>query len=177
MKKETEKYDCEQPLKNPKHEAFCRAIAKGLSQPDAYHEAGFVISDNSVHAAASRLAARPEVKARIKTLQLEAFAGQGPITSNEIRKRLEFVCRTSSSGSDIVRAVSELQEKFGVLDDVVREREKVIPDPSAVIGYLCTFAGRQGEDICKELGGKEFIAAQLSKILKVPVTVDGISAS
>ena len=177
MKKETEKFDLEAPLPNPKHEAFCQAIAKGLSQPDAYRQAGFICSDNSVHAAASRLAARPEVKARGKALQLEAISGSGPITSDEIRKRLEFVVRTSSSGSDIVRAAEKLQEKFGVMDDVEAARKKVIPDPCAILSYVCSFSGMTGAEIVEELGGRDWMTAQLSEILKVPVIVDGISAA
>ena len=173
MKKDPEKFDCEKPLPNLKHEAFCQGVAKGLSQPDAYRQAGYEVSDESVHAASCRLAARPEVKARIKALKLDAIAGQGPITSEEIRKRLEFVIRTSSSGSDIVRAVGELNEKFGVLDDVSRNKNK--PDPCAIITYICSFSGMTGDEIVADLGGREFLAARLSEVLKVPVTVDGVT--
>jgi hypothetical protein len=54
-------------LQNDSHEAFARARALGARLEDAYEDAGYVASC----AHASRLAARPEVAARIAELRRE----------------------------------------------------------------------------------------------------------
>lgn len=51
-------------LANPKHEAFCKAIANGLKMVDAYEAAGYLRSPS----AASQLNNRPEVQSRIAEL-------------------------------------------------------------------------------------------------------------
>jgi len=168
-----EKFNCDQPLKDPRHEKFCQLRAQGVSQKDAYREAGFNATESSIHQAASRLAARPEVKTRIKSLQLDALAGTGPITPSEIRKRLEFVVRSSSSSGDIVRASQMLKDEFGVTD---KDPEAIKVSPDQLLAYITNFAGREGKEIVQELGGAEFMARRLSEILKVPVTVDGEGA-
>lgn len=172
-KKEEQKFDCERPLPNPRHEKFCKLIAEGRRQADAYRDAGFDSSDSSIYAAASRLAARSEVKARIKALQMEAIAGAGPITATEIQKKLETVIRTSSSSSDIIKAISELNDQTGILDELKAKREagKNRPDPCAVMAYLCTFSGKAGADIIGELGGREFVEGRLSEVLKAEVSI------
>ena len=131
----------------------------------------------SVHASASRLAARPEVKSRIKALRLDSIAGSGPLTAPEIIRKLETIFRTAS-GTDSIKALQELNEHTGTLDDISRERktEKIRPDPCAILAYVTGFAGKTGDQICQEMGGAKFLAAKLSEILKVPVTVDGVNA-
>lgn len=57
-------------LQNEKHEEFARLLAKGVRQGEAYIKAGY--SDNK--GAASRLANRPLVSARVKELRAENFA-------------------------------------------------------------------------------------------------------
>lgn len=173
MEQKKAQFDCEQPLENVRHEKFCQLVLAGYAQADAYREAGFESSDASIHAAASRLAARPEVKSRIKALQLDSIAGSGPLTPAEIRRKLETLFRTSSSSSDVIKALQELNDQTGLLDDIKREREKekLRPDPCAIITYICSFAGRKGAEIIQELGGKDFIEAKLSDILKVPVRI------
>lgn len=170
-------FDCDQPLEDPRYEKFCQLRADGISQKDAYGKAGFQASESSIHQAASRLAARPEVKARLRVLQMRAITGKGELTVNEIREKLTMLFRESTSG-DCIKALQQLQTEFGILDELKAEREEKTkrPDPCALISYLCTFGGKQGSEIIKELNGPKFVAAQLSEILKVPVTVDGVSA-
>jgi len=167
----TTKLDCDQPLEDPRHEKFCQLRAGGISQKEAYAQAGFNASESSVHQAASRLASRPEVKARLRALQIQAIAGaegEGELTPAEIKAKLTMLFRTSS-GADVINSLKQLQAEFGILDEVKKEREQVRPDPAAIIGYICTFAGKSGAEICQELGGRESMEARLSEILRVQV--------
>jgi hypothetical protein len=165
------KFDCDQPLEDPRYETFCQLRAKGISQKEAYEQAGFNASESSVHQAASRLAARPEVKSRLRSLQIQAIAGaegEGDLTPAEIKAKLTMLFRTSS-GADVINSLKQLQSEFGILDDVKKEREQMRPDPCAIIAYICTFAGKSGAEIIKELGGREAMESRLSEILRVQV--------
>ena len=178
MKKTPEKFDCEQPLNNPKHEAFCQTIAKGRLQPDAYRQAGYEVSEESANAAASRLAARPEVKARLKALQLAGITGTGPVTPDELIKKIEMIVRTPGANADTLKAIKMLDEQTGIFAEIKQLRGGAAkPDPCAILAYVVSFAGMTGEQIVNSLGGKEFMACQLSDILKIPVIVDGVAAA
>lgn len=52
------------PLKNEKHERFAQLVASGMSMTGAYREVGYSNSNSG----SAKLARRPEVAARIKTL-------------------------------------------------------------------------------------------------------------
>lgn len=72
------------PLKNERHERFAHEIAKGVLQKDAYAIAGF--SGGEQHA--SRLAARPDVRARVDEI-LSRAAKRAEITVADIAKQLD----------------------------------------------------------------------------------------
>lgn len=55
------------PLENPRHEAFCQFIIKGLSKADAYEEAGFAPG----HDHGARLYGHEDVQQRIAELRVE----------------------------------------------------------------------------------------------------------
>lgn len=57
-------------LRKPKYEKFARLVASGTSQAKSYEQAGYAPNDG----AASRLAHREDVAARIEELKLERFA-------------------------------------------------------------------------------------------------------
>lgn len=59
-------------LSNPKHEAFCRALADGLKSVDAYEIAGYARSPS----AASQLRAKPEIGQRVAELVQERQAAR-----------------------------------------------------------------------------------------------------
>lgn len=163
------KFDCDQPLENIKYEKFCQLMVQGVSQKEAYAQAGFNASESSIHQSASRLAARPEVKARLRALQIQAITGaegKGDLTPEEIKAKLTMLFRTATN-SDAIKALQQLQSEFGILDSVKRENER--PDPCAIISYITSFAGKSGSEIVRELGGKEFMEKKLSEVLKWPV--------
>lgn len=55
------------PLENPRHEAFCKFIVRGLSKADAYEDAGFAPGNDH----AGRVYAREDVQQRIAELRAE----------------------------------------------------------------------------------------------------------
>lgn len=66
-----------EPLSNPQHEAFARSLAEGrVSQAQAAIDAGYAPA--TAAATARRLAARPEVAARIEALRAAAPAVPQP---------------------------------------------------------------------------------------------------
>lgn len=161
------KFDCDHELNDPRYEKYCQLRAQGLSQKDSYLQAGFAASETSVHASASRLEKRPEIKARIRSLQMQSVAGvDGELTTQEIKAKLIMLFRTSAS-ADSIKALQQLRDEFGILDELKADRVKVRPDPCAIISYITGFAGRKGDEIVQELGGREFIESQLCAILKV----------
>ena len=67
-------------LKNSRHERFARFLAKGLSQRQAYLQAGYETkTDAAADASGARLAAQPAVRARIEELAA-AVADRSEIT-------------------------------------------------------------------------------------------------
>lgn len=56
-------------LKDPKHEAFAQALAKGKNQSDAYAAAGYKAKGASIKVNASRLLTNANIEARVRELQ------------------------------------------------------------------------------------------------------------
>ena len=98
-------------LKNQKHELYCQALVKGLTQTQAYINAGF--SAKSAESAASRLAKDVRVKARIVELQaLIVKVGETDLTNAEIAVLAEPI--------PFVRAlVADRQYRLTVLQEFV----------------------------------------------------------
>lgn len=73
------------PLKNPRHEAFARALAKGASADQAYREAGY-----SPHrqAASRLLLTNVDIQARVAELQ-QAAAEKTLVTIESLTRELE----------------------------------------------------------------------------------------
>ena len=75
-------------LTNPRHELFAQGIARGLSQRQAYRDAGFESdSDDAVDACASRLLSDARVQARVTEL-LELGAKRAAITVERVAVEL-----------------------------------------------------------------------------------------
>ena len=73
------------------------------------------------------------------------------------------------TGADVKSLTSTLQLVAPELFKTDADSDK--PDPCAVMGYLCSFSGAIGADLVADMGGTEFIAAQLSEVLGVPVSI------
>lgn len=82
-------------LSNPKHERFAQALAKGLSQSDAYKEAGYRPS----RSAAARLAADVNICERVAFIQTKA-AERTEITVAGITDRLLKIAARAEAKDD-----------------------------------------------------------------------------
>lgn len=82
-------------LSNAKHERFAQGIAKGLSQTDAYTEAGY----KGDRTAASRLSTNVNISKRVAELQGKA-AVRTEITVASITERLLAIASKGESSKD-----------------------------------------------------------------------------
>jgi hypothetical protein len=82
-------------LKNPKHELFAQALAKGRTQVEAYAAAGYVPSE----ANASTLTRNQKVSARVAELQ-ERAAIRTEITVADITSRLLAIAAKGEQADD-----------------------------------------------------------------------------
>src|ERR1700679_3300819 len=80
------------PLENPRHELFAQRVAAGSSYKDAY-EAAFPKPTLSARHHASRLAALPEVRARVQRLTRAAAEA----VSHSIQERLQQLADIASA--------------------------------------------------------------------------------
>lgn len=91
-------------------ERFCRAIVKGLSQREAYLEAGYKPSnENATDAAASRLLSTVKIQARIAELR-EPIARKFEITTDFIATELLNVWKASIGADDRTNARQALMD-------------------------------------------------------------------
>eukprot|EP00919_Chromeraceae_sp_WS-2016_P009453 GHVR01022181.1.p1 GENE.GHVR01022181.1~~GHVR01022181.1.p1 ORF type:complete len:238 (+),score=24.55 GHVR01022181.1:1053-1766(+) len=73
----------------------------------------------------------------------------------------------TATGSDVKGLTATLRD---LMPELFRQQGDVDrPDPCALMAYICTFSGMTGEQIIAEQGGREFVEAQLSDILKTKV--------
>jgi hypothetical protein len=107
-------------LKNIKWERFANAVAGGSTQVEAYKSAEF--NSKHVASAASKLANRPEVAARIKELTARI----------EKRSTKAAVQRTSIAKEVVMR---ELWENL--------ERGRAVRGGSAVVNRACELLGKE----------------------------------
>ncbi|RWP64127.1 terminase [Mesorhizobium sp.] len=115
-------------LKNARYERFVQGLAKGLQQRVAYQKAGFHCkSDRVVDAAAPRLAARPEVRARLAELQ-ERNARRNDVTVDSLTAELEAARVKAMKTGQIAAAVAAIMGKaklHGFLTDRPRSTLRI----------------------------------------------------
>lgn len=97
------------PLKNSRHEAFAVALAGGNSVVAAYQAAGFKRDHNN----AKRLAARTEVKARVKELK-EAIAQELVLNKGMVIRGIASIIEAKPQGEPTYR------DKLGALGLAVK---------------------------------------------------------
>lgn len=99
-----------------KQEAFCQAIADGLSQAEAYRKAynASKSKPETVWSKASELMADGKVAARVA--ELRAKLEEKALWTREMSVRaLQKIAEESDKGSEIVAAVKELNAMHGYL--------------------------------------------------------------
>lgn len=82
-------------LSNPKHERFAQALAKGMTQAEAYADAGYKPSESN----ASTLRSNQKVQARLAELQ-ERAAVRTEITVASITERLLAIATKAEKSGD-----------------------------------------------------------------------------
>lgn len=82
-------------LTNPKHERFAQGLAKGMTQSEAYAEAGYAPSEPN----ACRLTSNDKIQARLAELQ-ERAAIRTEITVASITERLLKIAEKGEKSAD-----------------------------------------------------------------------------
>lgn len=77
-------------LSNARHEAFCQALATGMSNSAAYLAAGYECGDVAASVAANRLLKQAKISTRMGELQ-SASAERAEITAAELSDQLEDI--------------------------------------------------------------------------------------
>jgi len=137
-------------LKNPKHELFAQALARGENATKAYQSAGFKGS----RANASRLRANSNVTARVREICGLAAAG-AKITLEGLLDELEHARQRADSLGQLsasVRAISEKARLAGLV--VERQEVKVVSDeyePTSPAEVLAGVVEKVGERAARAL--------------------------
>ncbi|WP_313326258.1 hypothetical protein [Sphingobium yanoikuyae] len=122
------------PLANHRHEKFAQALAKGMSQVDAYVDAGYKPNDG--HAA--RLAGNGRVQSRLAELQAEA-AKEAVITAADIARQLDEDRAFAQSVGSAAACVSATMGKAKVLGLLVDRTDLTSSDRSMSPPSLADF--------------------------------------
>lgn len=125
-----------EPLSNPQHDAFARALAEGRSPAQAAIDAGYAPA--SAATTARRLAARPEVAARIAALRAAAPAATpppdpaapapGPLPTRETVLRGLADALTEARGQGNIMAQLRALELMGKELGMFGQRQEARPD-------------------------------------------------
>jgi hypothetical protein len=106
-------------LDNPKHEAFCQALANGKSATEAYAQAGYAGN----RACASRLRTSAEIVARVREI-MEKFETKAIVTSAWLQDELRAIAEEArkpdhgSAGLNVARnALMDIARLRGDLID------------------------------------------------------------
>lgn len=108
-------------LENARWEKFAQNCVKGMSQDEAYVEAGFKRNSGN----ANRLAQRPEVVARIAFLQSRA-AERALITADDIARQLDADRDFARAEKQAGAAVSATMGKAKVLGLIIERHRHAI---------------------------------------------------
>jgi phage terminase small subunit len=130
-------------LKNPRHERFAQALAKGMTADEAYQEAGYKPSRPN----ASRLRAIENVSARIVEIQGKA-ANRAELTIERLIAYLEearAIALASSQPGAVVSAVKEMGILTGLRVERRENTRKTIADLDDAELAAIAGEGRQGE--------------------------------
>ena len=119
---------------NARQEAFCRGLAEGKSQQQAYIDAGYDgdIRERTAEASASRLLSNAKVAARVKELQAKHAEKSGitvkSLTDDLIRlRRLAEQNKQMSAG---VAAVGLIAKLHGLIVEKQELRHEVVNKPT-----------------------------------------------
>lgn len=109
----------------PKQLHFCRCIANGMTQADSYRESynASNMNQQTIYEEASRLAKRPDIATRVKTLisqKEQALVRSTVGLKSKVLDRLEEFSRTATNqDGNRIRATELLGKSIGLFKDVI----------------------------------------------------------
>jgi len=179
----------QEPLKSKRYETMVHlCVNKGLDQTKAYKSTNRKpVKGKSATIGASRIFARPDVRARMEYLQNQRdtaplhteTAPVDPsrppdelVSLEDIGKQLSKVIRSGGMDSAFVSACTAALKIISTLN----ESRDLQLDPCHLAAHLATFAARPGKEIVKEAGGLAFLLERVAAICRV-TTADIHAAS
>ena len=129
------------PTLNARHEAFCRGLAEGKSQLEAYRDAGYSGSDNVVSAGAAQLIRNLKIVARVKELQAQA-ASHTVETVHTLVAKLEQLRRLAVKEGQVSAGVAAVMGQAKLLGLVVDKAQieaivrRPAPAPGVDLGVI-----------------------------------------
>lgn len=123
---------------------FCRNIVEGMSQIDAYREAGYkCATDHILSAAASRLFSDPRIKARIEELRKGA-GKRTELTAAGLAERLDRIARAAELAA--LRRSEDGEEILEARDaaDVARQ---AMMDAAKLLGLIVDRSKVESENV------------------------------
>ena len=146
-------------LRNPRHENFARALARGASQVNAYEEAGYGRRADC----ASRLALKPRVRDRIEALRGALAAGEAPamIYADLLRLAHKAEGLGTPAGLSAARAALAAAARLSLI-----ERDRPPPEVRPVVHemtreeWLDAFVPPEGRQRMRETEAKRSAAGE-----------------
>jgi len=109
-------------LANPKHETFCREIARGTPVNEAYLRAGHAETPSTASSARS-LKCQPEIQKRIsEILDYEKFGVQREM-QQDAESKLAEARRLNAENRDLCAQMSDLIKRVDVINLLLADRE------------------------------------------------------
>lgn len=126
-------------LENPRHEAFARAVVKGMSGRDAYGVAGYKAKPRAADASASRLLAGANVAARVAELKNE-------VAERVVSAKVMSLTEVLEEFSKLGRANMQNYVAAGgsYTDDVIEALQNLKPEHAAAIQELTVETYQEG---------------------------------
>lgn len=131
-------------LRNPKHELFAQAVAKGVSGTLAYQQAGYDVADNVACASGARLLAKVNVRSRVEELK-ERIAER--VVARAAMSKLEIIAALEDNATE-ARASGQHGPANRAYELVGRERGMFVERKE--IGAPGDFANLTDEEIERE---------------------------
>ena len=166
-------YDGSLSLQSRRYERMVgKVVDKGMAQVEAYIATSTktVLRKNAV-SSASKVFARPDVRARLEWL--EAQKASKPLDSQsdemvsleDIGRQLSKVVRSGGMDSAFVSACTAALKIIQNVD----EKKDAKLDPCQLASHLAQFAAKPGEQICREAGGLRFLLERFADICKISI--------
>ncbi len=171
-----------------RYERMVQLHVAGMAKGKAYQSTSpRAVKRATADPRASRLFARPDFARRVSYLVGQARIGAGTplqveqpaaataapakaakttdIDRDSVVSKLTLALSNAVNPSEIAQVVREILK---VMPSVSRETSEDMPDPLAVVRYLCTAGDKRPSDVRKELGGMVWIMGRVQALCSCP---------